>query len=232
MGKSLVFLMVMFFAAVSARAQELKLGFVDDRAILEKLPARQEVQKILDQETVFWEQRFTDRRQLLKVCLDSVKAVQTAVEKARADSAKAVEPEKRPSSPDSAANPSAQTDSSVSPAKTGDSETAAAQDSIAPADTLELLATLVRLEVKLEKAKKEIVALYHEIYGRNGVLNRRNAELSQSILERISQSISELSQKDGVSFIFDSSVLLYIDQDDNYTEQVMEALNIEQQGAR
>jgi Skp family chaperone for outer membrane proteins len=232
MGRNIVFLTVMFFMAVSVRAQELKLGFVNDRAILEKLPAKQEVQKILDQETVFWEQRFTDRRQLLKACLDSVKAVQTDLEKARADSAKAVEPEKQPSSPDSAANPSAQTDSSASPAKTGDSETAAAQDSSAPADTLELLATLVRLEVKLEKAKKEIVALYHRIYGENGALERRNAELSQSILEKISRSIAEVSQEDEVSFIFDSSVLLYIDQDYNYTEQVMEALNIEQQRAR
>ena len=222
----------MFFMAVSARAQELKLGFVNDWAILEKLPAKQEVQKILDQETVFWEQRFTDRRQLLKVCLDSIKAVQTNLETARADSAKTVEPEKRPSSPDSAANPSAQTDSSASPDKTGDSETAAAQDSTAPADTLELLATLVRLEVKLEKEKRETVALYHKIYGENGVLKRRNAELSQSILEKISRSISDVSQGEDVSFIFDSSVLLYLDQDYNFTEQVMEALNIEQQGAR
>ena len=232
MGRNLVFLTVMFFMAVSARAQELKLGFVNDWAILEKLPAKQEVQKILDQETVFWEQRFTDRRQLLKVCLDSIKAVQTNLETARADSAKTVEPEKRPSSPDSAANPSAQTDSSASPDKTGDSETAAAQDSTAPADTLELLATLVRLEVKLEKEKRETVALYHKIYGENGVLKRRNAELSQSILEKISRSISDVSQGEDVSFIFDSSVLLYLDQDYNFTEQVMEALNIEQQGAR
>ena len=232
MGRNLVFLTVMFFMAVSARAQELKLGFVNDWAILEKLPAKQEVQKILDQETVFWEQRFTDRRQLLKVCLDSIKAVQTNLETARADSAKTVEPEKRPSSPDSAANPSAQTDSSASPDKTGDSETAAAQDSIAPADTMELLATLVRLEVKLEKEKRETVALYHKIYGKNGVLQRRNAELSQSILEKVSQSIAEVSQVEEVSYIFDSSVLLYLDQDYNYTEQVMEALNVEQQGAR
>jgi len=232
MGKSLVSLMVIFFVSVSARAQELKLGFVDDRAIIEKLPARQEIQKILDQETVFWERRFTERRQSLKVCLDSVKTVQTALENARSDRGKAAEPVKRPLSPGPAENPSAQTDSSVSPARPDSSEIVASQDSGTSADTLELRATLARLEGRLEKEKKETVSLYHRIYGQNGILNRRNAELSQSLLEKISRAISETSQTDGIGFIFDTSVLLYVDQDYNYTEQVMKALNIEQQRAR
>jgi len=232
MGKNLVFLAIAILIAVPARAQELKFGFVDDRAILEKLPAREEVQKILDQETVLWEQRFTDSRQLLRVCLDSVKALQAALEKTREDQAKTAEPETQSSSPASTANLSAQTDSSGSPAKADDDKTAADQDAQAPPDTLELLAKLDRLERKLEKSKKEIVALYYRIYGKNGILNRRNAELSQSILEKISRSISDVSQTAEVSFVFDSSVLLYIDQDYNYTEQVMEALNIKQPGAR
>lgn len=231
MGKNLVFLIVALMHVVSARAQELKLGFVDERVILEKLPARAEVQKILDQETALWEQRFTSRRQLLETSLDSVKTVQTELEKARGDQAKAAEPEALSSSPDSTADStadsSAQTDSSGSPAKAEDiGKTGAAPD------TLELLAELDRLERKLEKSKKEIVALYHSIYGRNGVLDRRNAELSQSILEKISRSISDVSQAAEVALIFDSSALLYLDQDINYTEQVMEALNIEQSGAR
>lgn len=232
MNKSLVFLIFILLISVSARAQELKLGFVDDRTILEKLPARAEVQKILDQETALWEQRFTDRRQLLRVCLDSVKALQTDLEKARKGQTTAAETETKSNSPAPTANPSAQTDSSGSPAKADDSKTAADQAAQASPDTLELLAKLDRLERKLENSKKEIVALYHRIYGKNGILNRRNAELSQSILEKISRSVSDVSQTAGVSFVFDSSVLLYIDQDYNYTEQVMEALNIEQPGTR
>ena len=232
MSKSLVFLAAVFLFAVSARAQELKLGFVDDRAILEKLPAKQEVQKILDQETAFWEQRFSDRRGLLKVYLDSVTAAQTALEKAGEGGATAAEPEKQQSSPASALNPSAQTDSSGSPAATGGGEAATGQQSQVPADTLELLVTLERLERELDKSKKEIVALYHQIYGRNGILKQRNAELSQSILEKVNRSISDVCQEVGVSLVFDSSALLYIDQDNNYTEQVLEALNIKQTGAR
>jgi len=231
MSKSLVFLAAIFLFAVSARAQELKLGFVDDRVILEKLPAKQEVQKILDQETAFWEQRFSDRRQLLKVYLDSVTAAQTALEKAGEVGATAAEPQKQQSSPASAPDPSAQTDSSGSPAATGGGGATGHQSQV-PADTLELLATLERLERQLDKSKKEIVALYHKIYGRNGALKQRNAELSQSILEKINRSVSDVCQEVGVSLVFDSSALLYIDQDNNYTEQVLEALNIKQTGAR
>ncbi len=95
------------------------------------------------------------------------------------------------------------------------------------ADTVAQKAELKRLLQKAEQSKKEVVGFYRRIYGDSGLLKRRNAELSQSVLERVNRAISDKGGQLGFTAIFDSSVLLYVDQEYNITDQVMEALNIQ-----
>lgn len=166
------------------------------------MPARAEVQKILDQETVIWEQRFQSRQQEMQVYLDSVTALDTQLQALK-----------------------------DSMAMRAQSQPAPNQDSTA-LDTLPLAGDFARLSGILDGKKKELLAYYHRIYGKDGVLNRRNAELTQSILEKLHATISEVSTTLELSVMLDASALLYIDQDYNYTEQVMEALNIETQRTR
>lgn len=208
----------------------MKPGFVNDATILAKLPERQDVQKILDKESAIWDQRFSDRRKIIKIYLDSVSTAETALKAARtkleADTAKAGE--SAPAQVQAADSAGAKTDSA------GRAKEIKAVGKL-PAeldDTLKLHREFERLEQTLEKEKRECVAYYHGIYGKDGILNRRNAELSQSILEKINRSIGETSQTLGVSIVFDSSVLLYSDQNFNFTNQVMQALNIDQERAR
>ncbi len=182
-------------------AQGVKMGFVSDQDVLRQMPAKDEVQRILDQETTIWEQRFQNRQQEMQVYLDSVTALDAMLEAMR--------------------------DTTV--AAGGQALVA---DSVV-ADSLVFLETeFDRLEEVLEGRKKDLLAYYHQIYGKDGVLNRRNAELTQSILEKLHATISDISQTLQLSVMLDASALLYIDQDYNYTEQVMEALNIETQRTR
>ncbi len=165
------------------------------------MPAKAEVQRILDQETAIWEQRFQDRQQGMQVYLDSVTALEARLNTLRGT------------------------------AVAGGNQSLAADTTMA--DTLAFLtAEQERLEKVLEGRKKDLLAYYHQIYGKDGVLNRRNAELTQSILEKIHSTISDISQTLQLSLVLDASALLYIDQDYNYTKQVMEALNIETQRTR
>jgi Skp family chaperone for outer membrane proteins len=197
----LVFLLIALLTVPALQAQGAKMGFVSDKDILRQMPAKVEVQRILDQETAIWEQRFQSRQQEMQVYLDSVTALNTMLETMRDTTADG-----------------------------GDQ--APAVDSTA-ADTLVMLeAEYERLEKVLESRKKDLLAYYHQIYGKDGVLNRRNAELTQSILEKLHATISDISQTLQLSVMLDASALLYIDQEYNYTEQVMEALNIETQRTR
>ena len=193
MKRYLVLLTLIFAIVGSAGAQELKFGFIDDQRILSELPAVNEIQKILDKESLIWEKQFSDREQTLKDCLDSLTNVSGELLKARQAVA----------------------------------QSGTVADTVAGADTVALNSRLKRLEGRAELAKKELVAFYRKIYGDNGVLKRRNAELSQSVLERLNQVIREQGGKLGYTLIFDNSLLLYVNQDYNITTQVMEALNIQ-----
>jgi len=102
-----------------------------------------------------------------------------------------------------------------------------AADTTARVDTTALRSALNRLSRKAEQAKKETVGFYRRIYGDSGLLKQRNSELSQSVLERVNRAIDDKGKQLGYTAIFDSSVLLYVDQEYNITEQVMEALNIQ-----
>jgi Skp family chaperone for outer membrane proteins len=197
----LVFLLIVLLTVSALQAQGAKMGFVSDQDILRQMPAKVEVQRILDQETAIWEQRFQGRQQEMQTFLDSVTALDTRLESMRDTTA-------------------------------AGGGKALATDSTA-ADTLAFLeAEHERLEKVLEGKKKDLLAYYHQIYGKDGVLNRRNAELTQSILEKLHATISDISKTMQLSVMLDASALLYIDQEYNYTEQVMEALNIETQRTR
>lgn len=189
----LVFSLIASLAVSTLSAQQAKLGFVSDKDILNQMPSRNEVQKILDKETAIWEQRFQTRQSELEVYLDSLNTLNTELETLRASL---------------------------------DSTDAPAPADSAAADTVELAANVRRLSIVVETRKKELLAYYHRIYGKDGVLNRRNAELTQSILEKLHATIGDISKTLQLSVMLDASALLYIDQDYNYTEQVMEALNI------
>ena len=202
-----IFIVVYMFIFLSpAWAQQL--GFVEDQLILEKLPAVKEVQRILDQETAIWENTFKDRQGMVKVYLDSVQAVVSLLTEAREALISPVEQDSS-SVPDSAAS------------QTGINEpkTPGKPAEASGVDTVLLQQNQERLEEALERAKKEIVALYREIYGKNGVLERRNSELSQSVFEKIHRAVTE-------------TILLYVDQDLNLTQQVMETLGIGEQNLR
>lgn len=197
----LVFLLVVLLVVPALQAQGVKMGFVSDQGILKQMPAKAEVQRILDQETAIWEQRFQNRQQEMQVYLDSVTALGARLKVLK--------------------------DTTVA----GGGQDLGADST--GADTLAfLLAEQERLEEVLESRKKDLLAYYHQIYGKDGVLNRRNAELTQSILEKLHSTISDISQNLQLAVMLDASALLYIDQDYNYTDQVMEALNIETQRAR
>jgi Skp family chaperone for outer membrane proteins len=226
------FIVVYTFMVLSpAWAQQF--GFVEDQLILEKLPAVKEVQRILDQENAIWEKEFKDRQGVIKVYLDSIQAVVSLLTEAREALTKAEEETTEEEKP----SPVEQDSSSVP-------DSAASQTGInkpmtpgKPAETSEVDTVLLRqnqerLEETLERAKKEIVALYREIYGKDGVLERRNAELSQSVFEKIHQAVTETSEREGADMVFDSSIILYVDQDLNLTEQVMETLGIGEQQLR
>ena len=206
-------------------AQELKFGFVEDQQIMEKLPAVKEVQRILDQETAIWEKEFTNRQSLLKVYLDSVTNAETLLTQARESLLKAGQ---TPADQDSSLT---LVDSASSAAETKKPGTKAKQAEAA-VDTIKLQQKLEMLEQKLEQQKKETVALYRKIYGENGVLERRNAELSQSILERIEKAIVQTCEQEPHDFIFESSILLYVNQEVNLTDKVMEALGVGEQRLR
>jgi len=227
-----IFIVVYTFIFLSpAWAQQL--GFVEDQLILEKLPAVKEVQRILDQETAIWENTFKDRQGMVKVYLDSVQAVVSLLTEAREALIKAegetTEEEKlSPVEQDSSSVP----DSAASQTGINEPKTPGKPAEASGVDTVLLQQNQERLEEALERAKKEIVALYREIYGKNGVLERRNSELSQSVFEKIHRAVTETSEREGADIVFDSSILLYVDQDLNLTEQVMETLGIGEQNLR
>ena len=210
-----------------------QFGFVEDQLILEKLPAVKEVQRILDQETAIWEKEFKDRQGMVKVYLDSVQAAVSLLTKAREALKKAEEEtteEEKPSpvEQDSSSVP----DSAASQTGINEPKTPGKPAEASVVDTVLLQQNQERLEQALERAKKEIVALYREIYGKNGVLERRNTELSQSVFEKIHRAVTETSEGEGADIVFDSSIILYVDQDLNLTEQVMETLGIGEQNLR
>ena len=198
----LVSLLITSLAVTALCAQELKLGFVADQEVLRQMPARNEVQKILDQETAIWDKKFTTRQDEMQTYLDSVNALQVRVDSLRDTTLVAAR---------------------AAQAKPPDSTVV---------DTVQLVADYNRLSVILEQKKKELLGYYHQIYGKDGVLSRRNAELTQSILEKLHSTIMDVSKTEKISVMLDASALLYIDQDYNYTQQVLEALNIDTQTTR
>lgn len=228
MRRFIVLLFIMMIP-VSLQSQEIKFGFVEDQRILQQLPSVAEVQKILDQESALWDQRFKERQQMLEAYLDSVTATKLELDAARADTTQAAAEEStsQPQPDSTAASP----DSAALADTTGQLVAAAGGTGtqVASRDTVTLLVQLERLERSLDQAKKEVVAFYHKIYGEDGVLNQRNTELSQSIFEKLSRVITETGEKNNISMVFDSSILLYIDQDLNLTSQVLEALGFGEQ---
>ncbi|MEA1997294.1 MAG: OmpH family outer membrane protein [Gemmatimonadota bacterium] len=262
MREFIVFLALTLLSTVSAGAQNLKFGFVEDDRILDRMPAVKEVQKVLDQETELWDKRFQERQQLIKVYLDSLSAATTALEQARQDSAQgpatkakeqeAAAPETvRPQAPPLTGTPDTVSADSLAVAvdsvSTGQKEGADAAAAAAtkpaavqeeesaaeePPDTLALLQDISRLDSRLERAKKEAVAFYHRIYGEGGILARRNEELSQSVFERVNRAIAETGAINDIQVVFDASVLLFVDQDFNLTEQILEKLGLGQEQQR
>jgi Skp family chaperone for outer membrane proteins len=206
-------------------AQELKFGFVEDQQIMDKLPAVKEVQRVLDQETAIWEKEFTDHQSLLKVYLDSVTAAETSLTQARETLQAA---EEISAGRDTSSTPMDSTSSGAGEDKPG----ASVEQAGTAVDTIILRRELEMLEQKLEHQKKETIALYRKIYGENGVLERRNAELSQSILERVEKAIIETCEQEEHDFVFESSILLYVNQEVNFTSKVMETLGIGEQRLR
>ena len=255
MKVSFVSLLVIFFVfPVLAMAQdEMFMGYVDDGAILEKLPAVKEVQRILDQETEVWDAQFKDDQQGLKTVSDSITALEkklaearVALEKGRQEDGKKELPAK-PEAADSSLVP-ADSLATVPDSLSGDST--AAGDSvravektppatqvkkavvITPEDTLNILADISTMEVELERSKKKLLAQYRKIYGENGILARRNTELSQSLLEKIERAVRKEGEIHRTAMIFDSSILLYVDQDNNLTEPVLKSLGMGEENKR
>ncbi|MEA2064649.1 MAG: OmpH family outer membrane protein [Gemmatimonadota bacterium] len=249
MKKSIVFCVVTLFVITPVWAQELRFGFVDDSRILLKFPAVQEVQRVLEQETGIWENEFQDRQQLIAVYLDSIKNAQTAIDQARqavlaarADSSVKQEAGSKTAGggQGTAAVAGAITDSAATGADTtAVGQTAgkasapkAAEPEPVVIDTFALKKELERLESRAERIKKEVVAFYREIYGEDGVLERRGTELSQTVLERISQAVAQTCEKDGTAMVFGSSVLLYVDQEYNLTDKVLETMGLAEEQQR
>ena len=85
---------------------------------------------------------------------------------------------------------------------------------------------------KQDEFKTEKTALddyLNTIFGPDGSFERRNAELTQPILDKINSIISEIAQEEEYTYIFDAVAgnIAYADERYNITETVIEELNKE-----
>ena len=232
---------------------EMFMGYVDDGAIIENFPAVKEVQRILDQETEVWDTNFKDDQQGVKSVMDSLAALEKKLEEARvalATKEQSGESEDVPVKEEVIDSSLAVADSLLTVADSLGGDSTAVADSvgqvqktppaeeakkvvvITPSDTLEIMAGISLMEVELERSKKKLLAQYKNIYGENGILARRNTELSQSLLEKIERAIRKEGEVRQTAMIFDSSILLYVDQDNNLTEPVLKSLGMGEQNNR
>ena len=62
-----------------------------------------------------------------------------------------------------------------------------------------------------------------EIYGDGGLVERRNFELTKSILDKVKEAVSAIAREDGYDFVFDASDanLVWANKQFDITERVL-----------
>ncbi len=85
----------------------------------------------------------------------------------------------------------------------------------------------MRREQEIQQLEDEYKNFWKSIWGPNGKLERKNAELLQPYIHNIDSVVSSVAEDMGYSVIFDlsSSGIMYYNSDDDITDLVLEQLN-------
>jgi outer membrane protein len=147
-------------------AQELKIGYVDVERILDSIPGKEEVKKILEEESNVWRNQAEEKMKELQQLRDDYESQKLILS-----------PEKKKSKED---------------------------------------------EIKLKE--QEFNQLWAELQDK---AQKRNAELTQPILEKAEKAINAIAEREKYSLIFDSSVasIVFAVAEMDLTDQVIEELN-------
>jgi outer membrane protein len=147
-------------------AQELKIGYVDVDKVLDSIPGKEEVRKILEEESGVWRQQAEEKMKELQTLREEYESQKLILS-----------PEKKKSKED---------------------------------------------EIALKE--QEFNQLWQDLQDK---AQKRNAELTQPILEKAEKAINAIAEKEDYSLIFDSSVsaIVYGDQALDLTDRVIEELS-------
>jgi len=147
-------------------AQELKIGYVDVERILDSIPGKEEVRKILEEESNVWRNQAEEKMKELQQLREDYEGQKLILS-----------PEKKKSKED---------------------------------------------EIMLKE--QEFNKLWADLQDK---AQRRNAELTQPILEKAEKAINAIAERDKYSLIFDSSVasIVFGVAEMDLTDQVIEELN-------
>lgn len=146
-------------------AQELKIGYVDVDRILDSIPGKEEVRKILEEESGLWRQQAEEKMKELQQLREEYESQKLILS-----------PEKKKSK-----------------------------------------------EEEIALKEQEFNRLWQELQDK---AQKRNAELTQPILDKAEKAINTIAEKENYSLIFDSSVsaIVYGAQELDITDSVIEEL--------
>lgn len=82
-------------------------------------------------------------------------------------------------------------------------------------------------QMLIQQKQKEYQQFLSEIFGTGGKAERRNAELTSPLLEKINKAIVDISQSQGYDLVLDVSGgnIAYIDENLDITDKLIEELN-------
>jgi len=82
-------------------------------------------------------------------------------------------------------------------------------------------------EAEIQRKRSELDGFVREIWGPTGKVAKRNEQLTQPIIERMNQVLTEIGEQDGFSIIFDAADgnVVYADRALDLTDRVLEALH-------
>ncbi len=79
-----------------------------------------------------------------------------------------------------------------------------------------------KLQDKIEKQKTDILDFQKQ---KRTELSKKFEDMRKDIIIEIEKVVSDIAKKEGYTFIFNDTVVLYGDKESNITEQVLKALN-------
>jgi len=169
-----------FLCLTPARADELKLGYVNSAEIFARYKAFSDVQERFNKEVEKWQQRTEEMKSQVDSLAAYIKGEVTV---------------------------------------------------LPPRLPFHALSEAKQQEKQQEYQSKESAYLEYvnTIFGPDGTAERRNAELTQPVLDKINSVIARLAQEDGYHYVFDAVAgnIAYADTKFDLTDMVIEELNKE-----